>query len=56
MSNSTRTSSRNDINRKEIPEIENQKKGVDIVQKIIDFDKQQRCKGLPLCYLCVLRT
>ena len=35
-----------DINRKEIPENENPKKVADIVEKIIDFNKQQRGKEL----------
>ena len=38
---------RNDINRKEIPENENPKNAVDIVENILDFNKQQRDKGLP---------
>ena len=37
---------RNNINRKEIPENENPKKVVDIVEKIPDFNKQKRTKGL----------
>ena len=37
---------RNNINRKEIPENENPKKVVDIVEKILDFNKQKRTKGL----------
>ena len=41
------TDLRNDINRKEIPENENPKKLADIVEKIVDFNKQQRGKGLP---------
>ena len=40
---------RNAINRKDIPENENQKKRkkkiVDIVKKILDFNKQQNGKG-----------
>ena len=37
---------RNDINRKEIPENENPKKVVGIVQKFLDFNKQQKGKGI----------
>ena len=33
---------RNDINRKETPKYENPKKEVDIVEKILDFNKQQK--------------
>ena len=39
---------RNGINRKEIPENENQKKVVEIVEKILDFNKQQKRKALKL--------
>ena len=39
--------SRNDINRKEIPENGNPKKAVDIAEKILDFNKQQKGKGRP---------
>ena len=39
---------RNDNNRKEIPENENQKKVVEIVEKILDFNKQQKGKALKL--------
>ena len=35
---------RNDINRKEILEKQNPKKVVDIVDKILDFNKQKRVK------------
>ena len=37
---------RNDINRKQIPENENPKKVFAIVGKILDFDKQQKAKGV----------
>ena len=37
---------RNDINRKENPENENPKKVVEIVQKVLDFNKQQKGKGI----------
>ena len=39
---------RNDINRKEIPENENPKKVADIVEKIPDFNKQQKVKGIKI--------
>ena len=39
---------RNDINRKEIPENENPKKVVEIVEKIIDFNKQRKGKGIKI--------
>ena len=38
---------RNDINRKEIPENKNPNKVADIVEKIIDFNKEQEGKVLP---------
>ena len=38
---------RNDINRKEIPKNKNPKKVADIVEKILNFNKQQKGKGLP---------
>ena len=38
---------RNSTNSKEIPEHENPKKVADIVEKILDFNKQQKGKGLP---------
>ena len=38
---------RNDINSKEIPENENPKKVANIAEKILDFNKQQKFKGLP---------
>ena len=38
---------RNYINRKENPENENPKKVANIVEKIVDFNKQQKGKGLP---------
>ena len=37
---------RNSINSKEIPENENPKKAVDIVEKILDFNKQRKGKGI----------
>ena len=37
---------RNDINRKDIPEKENPKNVAHIVEKILDFNKQQEGKGL----------
>ena len=37
---------RNDFSRKEFPENENPKTVVDIIEKIIDFDKQQKDKEL----------
>ena len=39
---------RNIINRKEIPENENPKKVVKIVEKIVDFNKQQKSKGIEI--------
>ena len=39
---------RNDINSKEIPENENPKKVVDIVEKSLYFNKQQKGKGLKI--------
>ena len=41
------TDLRKAINRKEIPENENPKKGVHIVEKILNFKKQQNGKGRP---------
>ena len=38
---------RNSINSKEIPENENPKKIVNIVEKILNFNKQQKGKGRP---------
>ena len=38
----------NDINRKEIPENENLKKIGNVAVKILDFNNQQKGKGLPL--------
>ena len=38
---------RNDINKKEIPENENPKKVADVVEKILDFNKQQKGKEAP---------
>ena len=37
---------RNDFNRNEIPEKENLEKVVNIVEKILEFNKKQRGKGL----------
>ena len=37
---------RNAINRKEIPQNENPNKTADIVQKILEFNKQQKSKGI----------
>ena len=42
---------RNDINIKEIPESENPKKVVDIVEKILDFNKQKKGKGIKILTL-----
>ena len=39
---------RSDINRKEIPENENLEKVVDIVEKILYFNKQQKGKGIKI--------
>ena len=39
---------RNAIIRKEIPENENSKKVVNIVEKILDFNKQQKGKGVKI--------
>ena len=39
---------RNIVNRKEIPEDENPKKVVKIVEKIVDFNKQQKSKGIKI--------
>ena len=39
---------RNAINRKEISENENSNKIVDIVKKIVDFNKQQKSKGIEI--------
>ena len=39
---------RNIINRKEIPENENPKKVAKIVEKIVDFNKQQKSKGIKI--------
>ena len=39
---------RNAIIRKEIPENENPKKVVNIVKKILDFNKQQKGKGIKI--------
>ena len=36
-----------DINKKQISENENHKEVVDIVEKILNFNKQQRGKGIP---------
>ena len=47
---------RNNINRKEISENENLKKLVNIVEKILDFNKQQKGKGLPSDLAPVVRV
>ena len=39
---------RNDIKRKEIPENENPQKVVDIVEEFLDFNKQQKVKGIEI--------
>ena len=39
---------RNDINRKEITENENPKKVVEIPEKVLDFNKQQKGKGIKI--------
>ena len=39
---------RNAINRKEIPKNKNPEKVIDIVEEILNFNQQQRGKGLPL--------
>ena len=39
---------RNDINRKEITENENPKKVVEIPAKVVDFNKQQKGKGIKI--------
>ena len=39
---------RNNINIKEIPENKNPKKIVSIVEKILDFNKQQKDKGIKM--------
>ena len=39
---------RNSINSKEIPENENRKKVVNIVKKILDFNNQQKGKGIKI--------
>ena len=38
---------RKDINRKEILENQNPKKAAKIVEKVLDFNKQQKGEGLP---------
>ena len=42
------TELRNSIYRKEIPENENPKEVVNMVEKIIDFNKEQKGKGLKI--------
>ena len=42
---------RNDINRREIPENENPKIVIEIVEKILDFNKQQKGKGIEILYV-----
>ena len=39
---------RNTINKKETPENENPDKAVNIVEKILAFNKKQNCKGLKI--------
>ena len=39
---------RNAVNRKEIPKNKNPEKVIDIVEEILNFNQQQRGKGLPL--------
>ena len=39
---------RNAVNRKEIPKNENPDKDADIVEEILNFNKQQKGKGHPL--------
>ena len=39
---------RNSVNSKEIPENGNPGKIIDIVEKIHDFNKQQKCRGLKI--------
>ena len=39
---------RNSINSKEIPENENSKKIVNIIEKIVDFNKQQKGDGIKI--------
>ena len=39
---------RNSINSKEIPENENPKNTVNIVERILDFNKQQKGKGIKI--------
>ena len=39
---------RSSINSKEIPENENPKKVVNIVEKVLDFNKQQKGKGIKI--------
>ena len=41
------------IFRKEIPENENPNNKVDIVEKILNFNKQQKGKGLPSDLACI---
>ena len=39
---------RNSVNSKNIPESENPKKIVEVVEKILDFNKQQKGKGIKI--------
>ena len=39
---------RNAVNRKEIPKNKNPEKVIDIVEEILNFNQQQKGKGLPL--------
>ena len=45
--NDSLTELKNNIRRKRIPENENINKIIDIIKKILDFNKQQKVKGLP---------
>ena len=45
-----------DIKRKEIPENENPKKVGNVAVKIVDFNNQQKGKGLPLDLACVVKV
>ena len=47
------TELKKDINRKKVPKNENQNKIVDVVEKILNFDKQQKDKGLLSDLNCV---
>ena len=45
-----------DINTRKIPKNENQNKTVDLVEKILNFNKQQKSKGLPSDLACLARV